>query len=67
MYVSLIFLKMARWQNGYAEDCKSLYAGSIPARASTFLKPNSLTFTFYGVFGIFVWKSKKRFVIQFKL
>lgn len=25
---------MARWQNGYAEDCKSLYAGSIPARAS---------------------------------
>lgn len=25
---------MARWQSGDAEDCKSLYAGSIPARAS---------------------------------
>ena len=25
---------MARWRSGYAEDCKSLYAGSIPARAS---------------------------------
>ena len=24
----------ARWQNGYAEDCKSFYVGSIPARAS---------------------------------
>ncbi len=28
---------LARWQNGYAEDCKSLYAGSIPARASIYL------------------------------
>ena len=26
----------ARWRSGYAEDCKSLHAGSIPARASTF-------------------------------
>lgn len=26
--------RMARWQSGDAEDCKSLYAGSIPARAS---------------------------------
>ena len=25
----------AGWQSGYAEDCKSLYAGSIPAPAST--------------------------------
>gem|GEM_PF-2138303 len=25
---------MARWQNGYVADCKSVYAGSIPARAS---------------------------------
>ena len=25
---------MARWRSGYAEDCKSLHAGSIPARAS---------------------------------
>src|SRR5690606_28852133 len=30
----------ARWRSGYAEDCKSLHAGSIPARASTF--PNLL-------------------------
>lgn len=28
--------KMARWQNGYVADCKSVYAGSIPARASIF-------------------------------
>lgn len=28
----------ARWQNGYAEDCKSLYAGSIPARASNIFR-----------------------------
>ena len=27
----------ARWQSGYAEDCKSLYAGSIPTLASKFL------------------------------
>jgi hypothetical protein len=25
---------LARWQSGYAEDCKSLHVGSIPARAS---------------------------------
>jgi alkyl hydroperoxide reductase subunit AhpC len=25
----------ARWQNGHAVDCKSIYVGSIPARAST--------------------------------
>ena len=24
----------AWWQSGYAEDCKSLYAGSIPTQAS---------------------------------
>jgi hypothetical protein len=24
----------ARWQSGYAEDCKSSYLGSIPGRAS---------------------------------
>ena len=29
--------RSARWQSGYAEDCKSLYVGSIPARASTSL------------------------------
>lgn len=27
---------MARWRSGDAADCKSVYAGSIPARASTF-------------------------------
>ena len=25
----------ARWQSGYAADCNSVYAGSIPTRAST--------------------------------
>jgi hypothetical protein len=24
----------ARWQSGYAADCKSVYIGSIPVRAS---------------------------------
>ena len=27
-------VNLARWQSGHAEDCKSLYVGSIPARAS---------------------------------
>jgi hypothetical protein len=27
---------LARWQNGYVADCKSVYAGSIPARASIY-------------------------------
>ena len=26
----------ATWRSGYAEDCKSLYPGSIPGVASTF-------------------------------
>ena len=26
----------AGWQSGYAADCKSVYAGSIPASASRF-------------------------------
>ena len=30
---------MARWRSGDAADCKSVYAGSIPARASIFLLP----------------------------
>jgi hypothetical protein len=25
----------ASWRNGYAEDCKSFYPGSIPGEAST--------------------------------
>ena len=31
----------ARWRSGYAEDCKSLHAGSIPARASIPQQPCS--------------------------
>jgi hypothetical protein len=27
---------MARWQSGYAADCKSVYLGSTPGRASIF-------------------------------
>lgn len=27
-------LPLAGWQSGYAEDCKSLYVGSIPVPAS---------------------------------
>ena len=30
----LCIVRLARWQSGHAEDCKSLYVGSIPARAS---------------------------------
>jgi hypothetical protein len=30
----LCIVGLARWQSGHAEDCKSLYVGSIPARAS---------------------------------
>ena len=34
MFFYLIFGLKAGWQSGYAEDCKSLYAGSIPTPAS---------------------------------
>ena len=30
----LCIVSLARWQSSHAEDCKSLYVGSIPARAS---------------------------------
>ena len=30
-------IAMASWRSGYAEDCKSLYGGSIPSEASIFL------------------------------
>ena len=36
----------AGWQSGYAADCKSVYAGSIPASASSFAviwRPTSST------------------------
>ena len=45
---------MATWRNGYAEDCKSLYPGSIPGVASKFifveiiLKKVSCDFIFLG-------------------
>ena len=30
-----VFIQTARWQSGYARDCKSRHPGSIPGRAST--------------------------------
>ena len=30
--------RMASWRSGYAEDCKSLYGGSIPSEASIFFQ-----------------------------
>ena len=30
-------LNLAGWQSGYAAACKAVYAGSIPASASTLL------------------------------
>ena len=33
--ISVFWLgNMARWQSGYAADCKSVYLGSTPGRAS---------------------------------
>ena len=32
----VVLLSVARWQSGYAADCNSVYAGSIPTRASNF-------------------------------
>ena len=32
------FSRLATWRSGYAADCKSVYAGSIPAVASTGLR-----------------------------
>ena len=45
---------MATWRNGYAEDCKSLYPGSIPGVASKIIleinieKSKLSFFTFLG-------------------
>ena len=33
----VVILSVARWQSGYAADCNSVYAGSIPTLASIFL------------------------------
>ena len=40
---ALVFRRclLARWQSGYAADCKSVYAGSIPTRASKLPKNGS--------------------------
>jgi hypothetical protein len=39
----------ASWRSGYAEDCKSLYGGSIPSEASSLRldgrRPESFAFT----------------------
>ena len=45
---------MATWRNGYAEDCKSLYPGSIPGVASKknlvlVLKESKLIFLYSSV------------------
>ena len=45
---------MATWRNGYAEDCKSLYPGSIPGVASKknlvlMKKKSKLTFLYSSV------------------
>ena len=44
-----VFPPMARWQSGDAADCKSVYAGSIPTRASIFCSGiiSRLRFTFH--------------------
>ncbi len=46
--------KKATWRNGYAEDCKSLYPGSIPGVASKknlvlVLKKSKLRFLYSSV------------------
>ena len=45
---------MATWRNGYAEDCKSLYPGSIPGVASKknlvlVIKESKLSFLYSSV------------------
>lgn len=44
-------LSEARWRSGYAEDCKSLHAGSIPARASN-IQINPIVFNGLGLLSI---------------
>ena len=44
---------MAWWQSGYAEDCKSLYAGSIPTQASNFESDKCRFFSLFS--GIFLY------------
>lgn len=42
---------MARWQSGDAADCKSVYAGSIPTRASNISDNDSLISAGHGHVG----------------
>ncbi len=35
---------MARWQSGYAADCKSVDLGSTPGRASKFMPDLTMRF-----------------------
>ncbi len=51
---SYLLKLMATWRNGYAEDCKSLYPGSIPGVASKknlvlALKKSKLSFLYSSV------------------
>ncbi len=48
---------VARWRSGYAEDCKSLHAGSIPARASTHIRKVKSPLLF-----AMSWRSSARFL-----
>ncbi len=34
--------KVARWRSGYAAACKAVYTGSIPVRASSFIRRSSV-------------------------
>ena len=47
----------AGWQSGYAADCKSVYAGSIPTRASNISDNDSLMSSGHGHVGTIVDQS----------
>ena len=42
---------VAEWQSGYAADCKSVNAGSIPTRASNIPDSDSLISAGHGLVG----------------
>ena len=52
---------MARWQSGYAEDCKSLDAGSIPTQASRIKSAWAAFSCFPNVF--YTCKNGRKFLI----
>jgi hypothetical protein len=35
-------ITLARWRSGYAAACKAVYTGSIPVRASRFIRRSSV-------------------------